>query len=658
MSNKKRLNEQQLNILESLEGVNLVVAGPGTGKTTTIQYYLSKLVEVKGIKPEEILAVTFTNKAANEMKNRMKQMNIFNINISTIHSFAVSLLRKFSPPGYNRDFSIIDDGQGYMIIGGLIKELSIGEHPSYVLERLTLSRNLRNKEMLEKDGLKELYNRYMKILMNKNLMDYDGLLTWSQYVLAHNWQALEYYNQKISHVIVDEFQDVSPVQYDILYNLVKKNNNLLCVGDFDQAIFSFRGSDVSIMLNLEKDFPSLKTFYLEENYRSTQRLVKVANKLIRNNTIRRDKQLRSTREVGIGHAIKVFDSEKEEAKFIASVIKKGILEGMKYSDFAVLYRVHLVSRTFEEVFSAAAIPYQILGGVGFFARKEIMELLAFYKIILDKNDNSSFFQIVSLFKRCIGINGIDYNKGIIPNFIKELENEVKLEKIYDKIINDTGYLNFLKKDKSSEGERVLDNVEEFRSVVNSFDKKNTSIAEFLQFIDNTKVEEDTNSVKLMTVHTAKGLEYNNVFVVGTESSLFPHYNSESKDAIEEERRLFYVAMTRAKNRLVISYPKTKIYRGSTKKLKPSPFINEIGNGISFFDVLHKDNFLEVKKKPSISLVDKNNVVEGMVIKHPLFGKGKITSISEDPSKDTMVEVSFFSGETKLLLLELADLETI
>ena len=593
MSKNKKLNQQQLNIIKNLEGINLVVAGPGTGKTTTIQHYLSELVETKGVKAEEILAVTFTNKAANEMKNRMKQMNVSKINISTIHSFAVSVLRKFLPPGYNRDFSIIEDGQGYNIIGKLVKELSLGEHPSYVSERLTLSRNLRDKTMLAKEGLQELYNEYMKLLRRKNVIDYDGLLTWSDYVLENNPRALEYYNRILKYIIVDEFQDVSPVQYDILYKLVKRSNNLLCVGDFDQSIFSFRGSDIRIMLDLEKDFPNLKTFYLEENYRSTQRLVKVANKLIKNNIIRKEKSLRSVREIGIGHAVKVFNTEEEEASYICSIIQKKAGEGMEYSDFAILYRVHVVSRVFEEVLSARNIPYQIIGGVGFFARKEIISLLAFYKRIINENEQEAYLEIVSLFKKCMGFKSIDYRQSIIPDFIAELKEETKLEKIYEKIIEDLGYLEFLKKDKSISGERAIEAVEEFRSVVRNFDEKEIGIAVFLDFIENTKVEDDTNSVKLMTVHTAKGLEYNNVFVVGTESTLFPHYNSESKEDVEEERRLFYVAITRAKNRLVISYPKTKLYKGSKKTLHPSPFIKEIGNGINLIDVFRKDDFLQI-----------------------------------------------------------------
>lgn len=655
MSTNKELNKEQKEIISNLDGVNLVVAGPGTGKTTTIQYYLAELVRNK-IKPEEILAVTFTKKAANEMKKRVKNMHVENINISTIHSFAAGLLRKFPPPGYHRDFTIIDESREFAITSELIKKLDITEHPSFVLERLTLSRNLRDRKMLAKDGLKKFYHHYMKKLMQEKLMDYDGLLTWCCYVLENNIKALDYCHQKLNHIIVDEFQDVSPIQYKIIYELVKNSKNLLCVGDFDQAIFSFRGSDVSIMLNLEKDFPDSKIFFLEENYRSTEKIVKAANRLIKNNYNRKDKLLKSNRKEGINPLVRVFEDETQEAIFVIKCIKEGIKRGLKYSDFAVLYRVNVLSRIFEAIFSKCNIPYQVLGGTGFFERKEIKNILAFYYLMLDYNDLKALNKVIHLFMKCTGIHGIDFTTTIIPDFIKELKKEENLVRVYEKILAETGYLKYLKKDKSLAGEKIIENVEELKSVLVSFANEGKGIEEFIEFVENTNAEEDNNSVKLMTAHTAKGLEFDTVFIVGAESTLFPHYNSETKDALEEERRLFYVAMTRAENELYISYPKTKVHKGSIKKLKPSPFIKEIAErNFSIANFFNKDKNTNVNQKPSKSSLHKENIKEGSIVLHPLFGKGCITSIAQLEESRTLIEVKFYLGETKTLILEYADL---
>lgn len=668
------LNPEQRRVMQHTNGAILVISGPGTGKTTTIQHYITELITNKKIKPEEILAVTFTNKAADEMKVRVKKLTGIKPCISTLHAFAASVLRKFPPKGYNREFQIADDRTQFLLTLKLIKMLGINEHPRYILERLTLARNLRNKKILQEDNLEEFYRLYMKDLMTEGYIDYDGLLTWCYFIFENNPFAREFFQEKFKHVVVDEFQDISPIQYLLLCHLVQKQRNLLAVGDFDQSIYKFRGADVNIMLNLQKDFPELKTLFLERNYRSTSHIIQSANKLIKNNSRRKDKPLWTENKQGEKPQILQFTDGYQEAEEIAKTIKEGIKRGGKFADYAILYRIHILSRSFEEVFSTWQIPYQIVGGVGYYQRTEIQNMISFFKLIKEPDNFVALQKVMHFLAQCkgnkpkfVGLKNIDglslsmLSQFTTEDYIRDLPRQIsqcgeknKLAAIYDLILDYTGYLVFLRKDKSTEGEKRLENVEELRSVLYFFDKNGKTMDDFLSFVETTGTEKDAeDAVKLMTVHGAKGLEFDTVFVVGSEKGMFPYYNNSEKDEdIEEERRLFYVAVTRPKNMLYITYPLKRTLKGKEINLYPSPFINEMESKpfkpkLQIKPKINKSRFSKKLTRDEIS--------EGSRVMHSSFGRGYITEIIENPG-ETWIKVEFFTYGCKTLILEYADLK--
>lgn len=597
----RHLNPEQKKVIATTTGVVLVVSGPGTGKTTTIQHYIAELIHQRQIDPAEILAVTFTNKAAGEMKKRVAKMAGQPPEIATIHSFAAGVLRKYPPQGYSRGFQIADDPTQFMLAAQLVKRLGIEAHPRFVLEKMTLARNLREKKILTDEGLDQFYQLYMKELMTRGLMDYDGLLTWCVHVFENNLSAREFYQDHYQHVLVDEFQDVSPIQYLLIWYLVAKKRNLLAVGDFDQSIYKFRGADVNIMLNLAKDFPEAVTLFLERNYRSTPSVIKAANYLIKNNHNRRDKALWTRNPEGIPPRVLSYADDRQEAEGIAAMIMSAVDKGRPYSDFAILYRVHTLSRVFEEVFANRQIPYQIIGGSGFFQRSEIKYFLPYFQAAAE-----------------------------------EPAPETKLEAIYERILRETGYLSQLKKDKSSVGEKRLESVEELRSLLTYFDQQGKTAAEFLAFVQSTHPDNAAaDTVKMMTVHGAKGLEFPVVFVVGAEKGMFPYYgNSDSPEDIEEERRLFYVAITRPQRTLYLTHPFKRTVKGRERKVKPSRFIEEMG--------LARNH----------DAPGQQEIGPDSLVNHPRFGQGSVVEIIND-AEEKWVRINFIKyGLKKLPLSEL------
>ncbi|KJS81991.1 MAG: hypothetical protein JM58_16005 [Peptococcaceae bacterium BICA1-8] len=661
-----KLNSQQLNVIRHNKLAILVVSGPGTGKTTTSVNYIAEIISKRYALPNEIMAVTFTNKAADEMKVRVNNLVGTKPHISTIHSFANSVLRKYPPPGYNNNFKIIDERKQFGIIANMLKEMNLEFHPQYVLERLTLARNSRIKNILEQEKLVDFYQLYMNKLRDINSIDYDGLLTWCLNMFEKNPHVLEYYQDRYKYVLVDEFQDISSIQYGIIYNIVQKNRNLLCVGDFDQSIYGWRGSDVSIMLNLKKDFPELTTLYLEENYRSTPNIIEMANRLIKNNTRRKEKPLWTKNERGSEPTIKVYFDEHKEANDIALTISNAVKKGKNYSDFAILYRVHVRSRIFEEVLSNERIPYQVIGGTGYYQQKEIQNIIAFYKLAVEPNNEEAISRIVAMLyqindkknKITIGTTknhdvslmeltqfaDENYIRGI-PELIMQISKISSLEEIFDQIIKYINYLKYLGRDNSIQGEKRLENVEELRSVLYHFDQAGKNVKEFIQFAENTHTDEKQASVKLMTAHAAKGLEFDTTFVVGVEQGLFPYYKHDSEEEIEEERRLLYVAITRAKNILQISYPLKRVVKGKSISIQPSQFLIELGPETQTIN--KKYNFRDRLSKDEIS--------KGSVIIHSHFGKGYIAGINEQQTV-TELTIDFIEVGIKKIILEYANMQ--
>lgn len=676
MALHNNLNIHQKKVIDDTTGIKLVISGPGTGKTTTITHFLAEIITKKQALPHEILGLTFTNKAAEEMKERVARIVGTRPNIATIHSFAAGLLRKHPPKGYTDGFKIIDDATQFILTSELIKKLGMEEHPSYIMEKLTLARNLRDKKMLEDLKLMDFFKLYFNSLLEKNSIDYDGLLSWCVSIFESNSDILKKFQMKYKYVLVDEFQDINPIQYDILKLLVKKKGNLLCVGDFDQSIYGFRGADVNIMLNLDKDFPKREIFYLEQNYRSTPNIINKANSLIKHNANRREKPLWTNRQQGADPTITEYPNDHLEAALIAEMIKKGINLGKKYSNHAILYRVHTLSRIFEEELTKLNIPYQVIGGTSYYNRPEIKNILAFFQLVENPENNEAFSKAVSTLAEIYNSSAISFLRKnqdtvmidqaylakesfirYIPEMIHEMASQRSLLGLYDVIIARTGYLEFLKGNKSKEGERRVENIEELRSVLMEQDKIGRSIEQFLGFTQEIQHAKEQEAVKLMTIHAAKGLEFDTVIIVGVEQGMLPHYSNEEDDlGIEEERRLLYVALTRAKNHVFLSYPKERAAKGKTIAVYPSPFLKELGHESSkikktlslFIDKRKKDNSQEKRLK-------RNEISEGSKVFHSFFGKGHIVEIDDYEVGMTKVKIDFHDGK-RILILEMAPLK--
>jgi len=665
-----KLNAQQRTVVNNIGGILRVMSGPGTGKTLTSVHYIAEIISTQKAQPKQILAVTFTNKAANELKERVLKMVGKCSDVSTIHSFCASVLRKYPPLGYSENFTILDETGQFITTCNLIRRLRIDKHPRVILERLTLARNLRDINILKEEELEDFYKVYMTSLQEQDIIDYDGLLTWSLYVFEKNPSALEYFRNKYKFVLVDEFQDTSPIQLAIIKLLVEKNRNLFVVGDPDQSIYRFRGADVSIMVELDKVFPELKTYYLSQNYRSTKAIVKGANNLMNNNKKRTEKPLWSQRGEGEKPVILGFDDETKEAEFVASYIEKEINKGKRYEDFAILYRVNFLGNEFETFFSGKGIPYQIVGGTGYFQRAEIKNVLAFFKLVANPSDNESFLRSCSVLSQVSGSSTRNFKNNFVnvdiplidvaymakesfirtlPDFINQISKQKNLVDMFELILEKTQYLEYLKKDTSTEGERKVENLEELKSVLTKYRESGRGLEEFLEQIENVHEEENENSVKLLTAHAAKGLEFDTVFLVGVEKGMYPHFKAKTEEDIEEERRLFYVGVTRAENKLFITYPKKKHYKGEEIKVYPSKFINELKVG--------HDPFVTGIEYGKVS---KDAISEGSIVFHASFGRGYIKSISEGSiggTIQTKVKVDF-SGIEKILILELAPLKLV
>lgn len=682
------LNKDQLKIVRETQGVIRVISGPGTGKSTTCVHYIAELINSQKARGEDILAVTFTNKAAKELKSRVAKIVGSSPTVSTIHSFCAAILRKHPPLGYSENFTILDEGGQFISIGHLVRRLNLGIHPRVILEKMTLARNLRDMSILETEGLEEFYKIYMVDLMERDIIDYDGLLIWCLWVFEKYPQVLQAISDRYKYILVDEFQDISPIQLDIIKLLINSHRNLMVVGDPDQSIYRFRGSDVSIMVNLDKIFPRIKTFYLNQNYRSSENIIKAAVNLINNNKkARLAKSLWTKR--GKGESVEVLDfaTETDEVEYIAAYIKEKVSQGSKYEDFAILYRVNILGIEFETTFSKLDIPYEILGGISFYQSTEIKNILAFFKLAADPTDNASFLKACSILAQVKGLTIRNFQKRYyqekdlalidiaylaeenfireLPDFINQLSKEERLAKIYERVLDKTKYLEYLKKDNSTVGVQRVENIEELKSIVLKMQESGKNLRDFLELVDRIGLENKEDSVKLMTIHGAKGLEFNTVFIVGAVKGMYPHFRSEEEEELEEERRLFYVAVTRAKDKLYITYPNSILVKGERVKKKPSIYIDELKLPKKSFntqetnlsrDALSKDTF--VGDIPQLKRVASDRGVSpllkaGSIVYHPKFGKGYVVNITGQ-FPQTIVAIDF-SKEIKTLILEYAPL---
>ena len=617
MENKLKLNSEQIKAVEHMDGPCLVMAGAGSGKTRVLTERIVNLIN-NGVSPTNILAITFTNKAANEMRERVRirigelSSKIF---IGTFHSFGLKVLREnYEALGYEKNINILDRDDMNSIIKKQIKELGYENEKydyRYVVEKISSAKNdevspseFSKLYLSDYDyGIDKIYDSYIKILKKNNSVDFDDLLTLPLELFSKRKDILEHYQEHYKYILVDEYQDTNKIQYKLCKSLADKYKNIFVVGDIDQSIFSWRKADYENILLFEKDYKDCKTIFLEENYRSTNNILKVANSIIKNNTMRKEKNLWSSKGDGEKVTYIRCSDENEEASKVVSIVKDYLDKDYNYSDFAILYRTNAQSRKLEEEFLKENIPYKVFGSYFFYGRKEIKDLISYLNVIYNKNDDISLERIINVPKRGIGSKTIERlrteafleNKSMLDiiNSGKELEfkntilsliedsKNMSLTELVESILSKTGMRKALEESKSLDDEIRLENLEEFKSITSSSEEN--GIYDLGDFLENISLVSDigqynTNddAVTLMTLHSSKGLEFRVVFIVGMEEGIFPHIRSlgDIKE-LEEERRLCYVGVTRAEEKLYLMNAKRRMLFGKTTENIPSRFINEI-----------------------------------------------------------------------------------
>ena len=627
----KGLNDKQYEAVVNTEGPCLVIAGAGSGKTKVLTHKIAYLIGEKQVHPWNILAITFTNKAANEMKERIENLVgdvAKDIWMGTFHSICVRILRRFIDRiGFDSSFIIFDTSDQKTLIKTCLKELAIDDkllNDRSVLSEISNAKNemlepdqyeMRARGDFRKEKIASVYQLYQKRLKENNAIDFDDIINYTIKILMENPDVLEYYSNKFNYVLVDEYQDTNKSQFTLVTLLASKNGNITVVGDNDQGIYSFRGADISNILNFERDFPGTKIIKLEQNYRCTGNILKAANSVIKNNEVKYKKELWTQNEQGHLPRVYLADNEYDEASYLVSEIEHLKREEYySYSDFAVLYRMNTQSRAIEDILRRENIPYKIIGGLKFYERKEIKDLIAYLRLIQNSADNLSLKRIINEPKRGIGktsldkveqlsndsgksmyeiikhadeyaLNRVFLNSREFINSIEELKakkDDLKISELVTTTLKKTGYMKALENENTIEAENRIANLEEFLTVAIEFEEEfaENTLSEFLEGItlssDLDNLEEEQDMVTLMTLHSAKGLEFPVVFLVGMEDGIFPgHQSMMDPQELEEERRLCYVGITRAKENLFLTCSKQRTIFGSTSYNPVSRFLKEI-----------------------------------------------------------------------------------
>ena len=761
------LNDKQKEAVLATEGPCLVIAGAGSGKTKVLTHKIAYII-ANGVKPWNILAITFTNKAANEMKERVEKLVgdiAQDIWMGTFHSICVRILRKYIDRiGFKNDFVIFDTSDQKTLIKECIKAVKADD--KIFTDRSVLSEISNGKnEMLEpkaygikysgdfrREKIGEIYELYQRRLKENNAIDFDDIINFTIKILTENPDVLEYYSEKFKYILVDEYQDTNKSQFMLVSLLASRYGNITAVGDNDQGIYSFRGADITNILNFEKDFPGTKIIKLEQNYRCTGNILKAANAVIKHNENKFEKKLWTQNDEGNLPCIYCGEDEYDEATYIVSQIAHlKTEEYYKNSDFAILYRMNAQSRAIEDILRREDIPYKIIGGLKFYERKEIKDIIAYLRLIQNTSDNLSLKRIINEPKRGIGktslekIQEISENSGtsmyeVIKNaaeydlnrvylnsreFIEQIENlrnkkeELKISDLIKETLKNTGYTKALEQENTVEAEARIQNLEEFLTVAIEFEEESAdnTLPEFLEGItlssDIDGMEESEDTVTLMTLHSAKGLEFPTVFLVGMEEGIFPGYKSIGEPReLEEERRLFYVGITRAKQYLYLTCAKHRTIFGSTSYNAISRFVKEIPDELlegyqeavdartetSFADTGYRwsygkgqsvktykfdseeiettvaaktkeakgtyqfrtaESFLNsIKQNNSQNAdVDINKYKAGQRIYHKKFGEGIINYIEQE-GEDAKVDITFEKSGHKRLMAKFAGLEII
>ncbi len=676
--NLETLNDRQKEAVLYNEGPLLIIAGAGAGKTKTLTTKIAYLIEENDALPSNILAITFTNKAAKEMKDRIIRLigSIgYQIQTSTFHSFGLKLLKEnYERLGFDKNFVIMDSDDSLTIVKKILKDMDLDPkiyNPRAIRNKISSCKNelispkaySRYTVSPYEEIVCKVYEKYQEKLMKNNAVDFDDLLILPIKLFEENKDILEKYQEQFKYILIDEYQDTNEAQYKLTKMLSEKYRLITCVGDDSQSIYSFRGANYKNILNFEKDYKDAKTILLEQNYRSTSYILNAANDVIKNNKMKKEKNLWTSR--GEGNKVKYYRalSESDEAYYVVKGIKQAISNGDNYDDIAVLYRTNAQSRNLEEAMLKENIPYRVVGSFYFYSRKEIKDLLAYLRLIHNEKDNISLLRVINTPKRGIGLKTIEnltkkadeenisiYEaitsgkelefKKIIEK-LKEVSENVTLTELIDKILTGTGIKEELEKEEDITSEVRLENLEEFKSITKSFEEREglISLEDFLLEIslvsDAEEYKDDTNRVSLMTVHSVKGLEYKDVFIVGMEEGIFPHMNSlmESSE-IEEERRLAYVAITRAKDNLTIINARRRTLFGREQVNPPSRFISEISTDL--LDIVNKKE--EITPKLDVNTVLREETVDyklGDNVYHETFGAGKVVEVT-----NTLISVAF------------------
>ena len=666
----KDLNEQQVKAVKHQDGPCLVIAGAGSGKTRVLISRIINLIN-NGVRPQNILAITFTNKASKEMRDRLYQANILDADkvfVGTFHQFGLKVIREnLDKCGLDRNFSILDSDDVLSIIKKILKEHNYDPKqvsPSYIKNRISFIKNelLSDKEISlyfsssnEQLAL-DIYHEYQNILKNNNSVDFDDLILYPTKLFKEYDDILDMYQEHFKYILIDEYQDTNEVQYQMTKLLSSKYRNLFAVGDPDQSIYMFRGANYKNILNFERDYPDSVIYPLLINYRSTQNILNAANGVISHNLERKDKNLSSV--LGIGERIKLITSydEKHEISLVVDEINKLYNKGYDYKDMAIFYRTNAQSRVVEEGVLKANLPYKVVGSYYFYSRKEIKNLICYLRLIVNPHDDVSLRRVINVPKRGIGdkyindlekkarelnvsmFDAIDDNKGkqfkdIIIKLQKDAEI-LSLTELVDKVLNETGMKAELELDESLENELRLDNLEEFKSITASFEEKmgTNDISDFLEEIslvaDIEEHKSTDNAITLMTLHSAKGLEFKVVFIVGMEDGIFPHQNSFCEQGgLEEERRLCYVGITRAKEKLYLTNAKKRMLYGKENLTIPSRFLKEIPE--EYIEVSESSVKQEKKIDKSKMFYDEDQDYKvGEVVIHTIYGKGVIVGVDD------------------------------
>lgn len=677
----KKLNKEQIEAVKTIDGPVLVMAGAGSGKTKVLTTRIAYLIE-EGIPSYNILAITFTNKAAAEMRDRVSNL-IGDVSsfIGTFHSLGVRIIREnHDILGLPNNFTIIDSDDTNTIIKKLLKEMNLDSKqysPSYVRNRISFIKN----QMLTDGELDrlfntpmdkvvvEVYHRYNNKLKTSASVDFDDLLLLPVNLFKERKDILEYYQDKYRYILIDEYQDTNPVQYKLSVMLSNKYKNIFVVGDMNQSIYAFRQADFRNISNFEKDFKGAKVIKLEHNYRSTNNILSAANEVIKHNTERKDLKLFSDNGDGVKIKYMRAYDEKHEIALVIDEIKHLLSEGYKNEDIAILYRTNAQSRAIEDVFLAKGIPYKVFGSYYFYNRKEIKDLISYLRLIYNPHDEISLRRVINTPKRGIGESAIaaieerakQQNismfdaletrkelefKEIIEDLIKKSES-LSLTELIDEVLERSGMKKELESSKALEDEIRLENLMEVKSITASFEERTGSanLGDFLEEVsliaDISNHTEDGDVVTLMTLHSAKGLEFPVVFLVGMEEGLFPHNMSLMENNLEEERRLCYVGITRAKERLYLTNAKRRMLYGKENMNIPSRFISEIDEKL--IEKIGPKEENKVIDKKQMYTNDNNDITEGSIISHEQYGTGVVVKCD-----GSLISVAFKTGIKKLM----------